>query len=271
MPKSAWATNTSKVPDRFMIKRSSLPILKHPKYRKKTISMPWMALAAGLTLALLPVGCSLQSTSADKLDDLMAQQNTPYNKVRNLLMSMEDPLGYITNRINSPDYQTSVQGMKVLVYGLGMERSEKGKALIRGTLPSLIDCFSSTNLPTRSRALWMIGELGSDAAPAVDALVPIARNSKPPEDKKFITRLAAIRSLGRIGAYPEQCLPVLMELMEDPDPEVRRFAVVAVGKFGEEAAPARPLLEKMAGGKKEKLAKAATRALEKMDLIHPSQ
>lgn len=73
----------------------------------------------------------------------------------------------------------------------------------------------------RSFAAQLIGELGPSAAPAIPALFSLLHYS----EINWRSHWAAIEALARIGPA---AVPALREALSDPDPEVRRFADIAL-------------------------------------------
>lgn len=84
----------------------------------------------------------------------------------------------------------------------------------------------------RYQLIETIGMFGSNAAPAIPALLTWAK------DPDSWTRMAAIKSLGGIGKQPELVIPVLRNaLRNDSNLLVRREAANALGSFGPSVVP----------------------------------
>lgn len=58
-------------------------------------------------------------------------------------------------------------------------------------------------------------------------------------------RQKAARKLGNVGTLHEGALPSLIKALKDPEPLVRREAILAVAKFGPEAKQAIPALQQL--------------------------
>ncbi len=71
-------------------------------------------------------------------------------------------------------------------------------------------------------AVEVLGEMGPDAAPAVDRLIE-ALGERDPDD-----RVSAALALGRIGAPATKAEPALRKLLEDEEPQVREAAQSAL-------------------------------------------
>jgi thiol-disulfide isomerase/thioredoxin len=202
---------------------------------------------------------------AQELEKMLAAEQVDWQEVRVRLLEMEDGVAFVTNRIRSPIYRVATRGMESLCYSFSGDPTERAKEFVRRALPGLIDCFSSTNTAVRSRALWMVGDLGGNAEPAVEPLIRVI-TSKEPEPANFIIRKSAVRSLGLIARKPEACLPVLGELFDHSDPQLARMAIDAVGRFESSAVALKPRLQAIAASTNEELAKAAKSALERLEL-----
>jgi HEAT repeat protein len=100
------------------------------------------------------------------------------------------------------------------------------------TVPRLVRCARSTHEPLRWSATTALGAIGSPLAlsPLVDLLL---------FDESAEVRHAAAVSLSQLGP---PAVPTLVQLLEDPEPEVRARAADALRRVGRKAASAdRPL------------------------------
>ena len=89
-------------------------------------------------------------------------------------------------------------------------------------------------------ATYALGQIGPEAAPAVEPLVGILSNRLGHE----YVRCGAAWALGRIGAQPETTVALLAETLESQRPSIRRNSAEALGAFGQSARSAIPgLLE----------------------------
>src|SRR5690606_19455555 len=127
----------------------------------------------------------------------------------------------LTNRFHSPNYQIASRAVEVFCYGFAGDSTEQGKNFVARALPGLMACISGDRDAVRSRALWLIGNLGRKAEPAVDLLLAAAQQ---PESTRYIIKKAAIKSTGEIRSRPEQSLPVLESLLDDQDAQVVEYA-----------------------------------------------
>jgi HEAT repeat protein len=136
-------------------------------------------------------------------------------------------------------------------------------------LPDLIELVKPGEAETRIQAASALGALGTEAAPAVANLTPMAIDSDP------LVRVAGLQALGKIGPPSRPALreilsnigdsntlvakeaaqtieklrplttrdlPALQTALQDTNPECRRFAVDTIGGLGPEAATAVPAL-----------------------------
>lgn len=220
-----------------------------------------------MVLCLL-AGCSPRAAEKPEagLEVLLAESKIKYPEARARLLSTPGAADWLTGLLRREDYPTVDRALSLLAYGFGPDRTDHGRAFVRRVLPAVVACLSHTNLAVRSHALWLVGDLGENAAPAVDELLRVAQRPRQPGEENFVIRSAAIRSLGLIAAESDRCLPVLQALLREPDVETRRFAVEAVGRFESAAAGCRSDLETLAGDPNADLARAAKEALERLQL-----
>jgi HEAT repeat protein len=92
----------------------------------------------------------------------------------------------------------------------------------------------------RPYAMLILIKLGSQAAPAVPALIETLEDPEP------VVRREAAFTLGAIGPEADEAVPALIELLEDEDQDVQHAACYALGKIGPGAKEAlRPLHKAM--------------------------
>ncbi len=137
---------------------------------------------------------------------------------------------------------------------------------IHKAVPALLESLKSSQASIRRNAAFALGELGPDAAPAVDALAHALRN-----DTDIEVRRNAAFALGEIGTA---ALPVLLKSLNDKNSRVRRNVASALVRIGPPAIPAlipmldapNPIIRKNAAGILGRIgpkAKTAVPALEK--------
>jgi len=88
----------------------------------------------------------------------------------------------------------------------------------------LVPRLTDVDVSVVEAAAWALGERGSDAAGAVDALVSVAR-----EHDDALSREAAVAALGAIG--DTRGLDTVLAAASSDRPAVRRRAVVALAAF----------------------------------------
>jgi HEAT repeat protein len=93
------------------------------------------------------------------------------------------------------------------------------------TLPLLLAVARDRSNSARLRAIESISKLGSEAATAVPALVPLLH-----EDPEVAWRAA--EALGKIGAPARVAVPALQGALQRGESEVRTAAAVALWKLG---------------------------------------
>jgi HEAT repeat protein len=108
------------------------------------------------------------------------------------------------------------------VYWLGVSRGAK--------VEELLTLLKSAPLATKIAVAELLGELRSDAAPAVAALVQLSSENQP------ALQATIARTLGEIAENSEAALPALSKLATNAAPTVRTQALLALGRFGGRAA-----------------------------------
>lgn len=198
-------------------------------------------------------------------DDLekIFSQGTPADARHALLELGNEGVAALTNRFHAPDYQIASRAVEVFCYGFAGDSTVAGKDFVARALPGLMTCLSSDRAALRSRALWLVGNLGRKAEPALDQLLAAA---KEPESTRFIIKKAAIKSIGEIRSRPAQCLPVLESLLEHEDAQIVEYAIRAIGLFESAAQSYHGRLEALAQKGNEKITAAAEAALERLKL-----
>lgn len=104
----------------------------------------------------------------------------------------------------------------------------------------LLSALDDSQWTVRRQASLLLGELGSDAMPAVPRLIGLLRTEQNAD--------AVTEALRKIDQAPPEALPLLMELLEDENLERRRrfYALHLLRKLGPQAKEALPTLQKLA-------------------------
>ncbi len=100
---------------------------------------------------------------------------------------------------------------------------------ISRAIPSLLESLASPDPSIRRNAAFALGEMGSDAAPAVSALADALEN-----DTDIEVRRNAAFALGEIGS---PSLSHLMSMLNDSDSRIRRNVAAALVRIGKPAIP----------------------------------
>jgi HEAT repeat protein len=90
----------------------------------------------------------------------------------------------------------------------------------------------------RPRVVYILGQIGPDAAPATPALAECLA------DKNDAVRREAAMALAKIGPGAKDAAEALAKALDDPEPAVAYGAAFALGKIGPSAAAAKPRLLK---------------------------
>ena len=148
------------------------------------------------------------------------------------------------------------------------------------SLTALTILLKDENATTRQRAARVLGRMGPAAAPAVPALIEAARIS--PADGSIANALAEIgsdalpavlatlqgapapdaeRLLSLLRGFGKPAIPVLLEALKHPSPQVRAAAAKALGGMGRDAKSAAEPLFALASDTEAPVRAAALRAL----------
>jgi HEAT repeat protein len=92
--------------------------------------------------------------------------------------------------------------------------------------------------------LYVLGELGPDAASAVPWLIGKLQRPGAPWAWADVAR-----TLGRIGPAAKDAVPALVAMLGDESPQLRREVAAALGRIGPDARAALPTLDGMSGDK----------------------
>lgn len=121
-------------------------------------------------------------------------------------------------------------------------------ALVLDTLQAAL---ADPDWTVREEAATTLGKLGADEA--VEALRTALA------DRFWQVRLASVRSLGRLGRASGAAVPEVIAQLEQPSPNLRKEAVIALGQIGD--ARVAPVLERAAGDPDPDVRKLARLAL----------
>ena len=104
-------------------------------------------------------------------------------------------------------------------------------------ISALVSELQAATAHDRARAAVRLGELGSNANTAIDALIASALH-----ESDHVVRIRVIRALERISGRANVTITALIELLDDPHPEIRWAAAGAMESFGLKAVVATPAL-----------------------------
>ena len=93
-------------------------------------------------------------------------------------------------------------------------------------VPDLIEALGSANWRLRYRAADLLGVMGPQAKPAVDALIDALK------DKHAQVRSSAALALGNVGGGADKAVPALKKALRDRSMDVRYSAAIALGRIG---------------------------------------
>ncbi len=120
-------------------------------------------------------------------------------------------------------------------------------------VPQLVGALRFESL--RPRVAFLLGEMGPDAAPAVEALIELV------DDSNRRTRHEALMSLAKIGPAARSAVPTLVETLRQCNERCQYGAAYALGRIGLDAEAAKPALLDAAQGDDDTLALLSAWAL----------
>jgi len=126
-----------------------------------------------------------------------------------------------------------------------------------GSLPQLREALEDDDLRVRQGVIRALGNLGADAAPALDDLLAMLDESDPALATSF-----AFVSLGRLA--PDRVVPALIRQLAAPHPICRSSACSTLGQLGAHAAPAVPALTRACFDEDPQVVSTAISALAKL-------
>ncbi len=113
----------------------------------------------------------------------------------------------------------------------------------KAAVPDLIETFNEKrSLMSQASTVRALGSIGPGAAQAEPLLLQVAADTDRSSQRVLALSWAAIEALGRIGAQPDEVVPVLRRLLHEPNPNTRYFAAQALGNLGANAKAAIPEL-----------------------------
>jgi len=128
--------------------------------------------------------------------------------------------------------------------------------------PALRHALTSQDRRVRLRALFALSQCCAKERPTVIALVRMLKEDADPEVRRWATL-----ALDRIGLTGHGLIANLTAALSDKDTSVRISAAVALGSYGAEAKEAVERLTPLAKGDNAALQAAATEALKKITAV----
>src|SRR5439155_2480599 len=108
------------------------------------------------------------------------------------------------------------------------------------SLPLLTRLAAHPSTEVRAAALFVLGEFGDEAAPAVPVVLDSLR------DADFQVRLAAVRTCGLLGPSAEPAIPILIEMLDKPGAPLSFWICQTLARFGPKAKAVIPKLRELA-------------------------
>jgi HEAT repeat protein len=92
------------------------------------------------------------------------------------------------------------------------------------------------------RTARLVADLGTNAEPAIPLLLSVLNSTN-----RIGAKEQALYALGRIHRRPDLCIPVMMTLLESPEPNIRYRTLMVLTSFGAAAKPAFPAILRSIG------------------------
>ncbi|MDD3927414.1 MAG: ankyrin repeat domain-containing protein [bacterium] len=182
--------------------------------------------------ALGKIGTHAKETALPFMLDLLKTDKTPSSTRVCIVESMvkmgaiEEALPELMNMLRDKDPANGCKAQEYLIKG--------GEKFV----PAMLDAMSSSDRLILSRAIGVIGEMGSIADDAVPVLLKILHGNDT------VLKYRAARALGKIGPSSYHAIPELMVMLNSVDWFERVVAAEALGKIGSAAMPAVDMLIK---------------------------
>lgn len=156
--------------------------------------------------------------------------------------------------IKASDYPSAL----VLKVQAGMALQALGRANPYDVVPWLITIYDHRP-PGGDQEIVasILGGIGPAASNAVPSLLRTVANGGRSG--------SSIRALGEIHAEPKKVVPILIQLLKDPEDQIRKESVVALQAFGADARPAVPALLELLTDDSDYVKKHAAQALKVID------
>jgi HEAT repeat protein len=123
-------------------------------------------------------------------------------------------------------------------------------------VPRLIELLGQKEI--RVQVVYVLGQIGPGAAPAVDALAKLVDDS----DEQLATE--AVLSIGKIGPRAKEAVPALLASLDKDECPHAHAILYSLGRIGPNAKESKPLLEKALKSEDKSLVAVAAWALTKV-------
>lgn len=157
--------------------------------------------------------------------------------------------GHLKKALAEKNEEVRSMAVQVLVYK---------KDLVREFLPQLQKILDSGSLETKGNVAAALGNLGPEAASAMEKITPLVNSSSRDVQSKAIMAVAKIKKGG------EPAIPTFVKLLESKELDLRINAAYALGQIGGAPAEAVTSLVKCLRYKNDRLKLSALEALGKM-------
>src|SRR5262245_43747841 len=184
--------------------------------------------SCAILLAIAPIGFKPGHDSWwswTVLRDVRLGQSTPYS-AEGLSMVGPRVVEALREAVRSAPKTTRLDAMRSLGV-LGRDSKPAVRDLAGPAVPDLIDALVDRDEEIRIWAAITLGELGADAAGAVEPLIESVRDEAHP-----VVIPSAIQALGQIGPVASRALPVLAPMVEDAGHRNHLMAIQASWRIG---------------------------------------
>jgi serine/threonine protein kinase len=109
------------------------------------------------------------------------------------------------------------------------------------SVPYLAELLQNEKIQIRRRAVRILAEIGSQAESAIPALIEALNDNDPQGNVRWY----AVITIGEIGIAAKEAIPALIKLLKDSKSGIRAWALYALGRMGTLAKEAIPFIREM--------------------------
>jgi HEAT repeat protein len=148
---------------------------------------------------------------------------------------LDRPLGYTALKELIDALKDSSPVVRAAAAEALAQFSRSDPEVAKDHVPALAECLKDKDASVRIQSAYVLGRMGSTAAPAVPGLTSALSAEKDPSVRKEF-----VKALSAIGPKAAESAPALLLALHDSNAEVRQSAAIALGRVGPDAAAVLP-------------------------------